>query len=152
MIVTEKKIVKIDRSCKTNPVFITWLNQLGGREFWLFHKVQTKALETSEAGDFEPYISDLEEARGNLFDLSVDSIPRLIVGASVDVEDIEGIKTMLNSVSVELLMNPDSWETEGCKWRTVRPQKGSFKLYDTDQIRNTIEITLNLPSIYNQQR
>jgi hypothetical protein len=152
MTVTEKKIVKIDRQCKENPVFVTWTTTPGGREYWLFHKVQTKLIDTEGGGDFEPYIEELEEARGQIFDLSVEAVPKLVVGAMVEIEDVEGIKTMLNSVSVEMLTNPETWETEGLKWMTVRPQKGSFRLYDTDEIRTTIEVTLSLPYIFNQQR
>lgn len=150
MIVTEKKIIKIDRDCKESPVFISWLNTLGGREHWLFHKVQTNVLNTSENGDFEPFVEDLETSRGQIKTLSVKADPLLIVNAMVDIEDIEGIKTLLYSPCVERLMNPDTWESEAPIWQTYRPVVGSFKLYDTNEVRATIEITLRLPYINNQ--
>ena len=62
MIVTEKKTIKIDRECKDNPIFISWINTYGGREHWLFSKVQTKGLITQNAGNYESYISDLTNA------------------------------------------------------------------------------------------
>ncbi len=145
MIVTEIKTIKIDRKCKDNPVFISWLNTYGGREHWLFHKVQTKGIVTQNDGNFEPYISDLTNARGQITDISKNATPLLIVNATVDIEDIEGLKTMLYSPCVEWLVN----ETP-LTWQTVRPQVGSFKLYDTTDMQATIQITLELPYIFIQ--
>jgi hypothetical protein len=150
MIVTEKKVVKIDRECKTSPVFISWINQLGGREYWLFYKVQTIGISVSENGDFEKTIDDLETARGQISVFSKTATPQIIVGGLVSVEDIEGIKSLLYSVNAEILTNPTTWETDGPKWKTINPLPGSFKLYDTNQVRNTIEITIELPYIFNQ--
>jgi len=145
MIVTEIKTIKIDRECKENPVFISWLNTYGGREHWLFHKVQTKGIVTQNDGNYEPYISDLTNARGQITDISKNATPLLIVNATVDIEDIEGLKTMLYSPCVEWLVN----ETP-LTWQTVRPQVGSFKLYDTTDMQATIQITLELPYIFIQ--
>ena len=142
MIITEKKTIKIDRECKENPVFISWLNTYGGREHWLFSKVQTKGLITQNAGNFETYISDLSTSRGQITDISKNATPLLIINAMVDIEDIEGLKTMLYSPCVEMLVS----ETP-ITWQTVYPQTGSFKLYDTSDIRATIQITLELPYI-----
>lgn len=152
MIVTEKKIIKIDTECKENPIFISWLNTLGGREHWLFHKVQTEALVTSEAGTFEPFREDIEIARGNILDLSIDATPKLVVFALPDTEDLTGLKTIMYSPMVEILMNPSTWETDGPVWQIVRPEKGSFKIIDTNQVRNTLEITFTQPYINVQQR
>jgi hypothetical protein len=145
MRVTEKKTIKIDRECKENPVFVSWLNTYGGREHWLFHKVQTKGIVTSNAGTYEPYISDLTIARGQITDISKNATPLLIVNATVDIEDIEGLKTMLYSPCVEMLVSENP-----IMWQTVRPQVGSFKLYDTTDVRATIQITLELPYIFIQ--
>jgi len=142
MRVTEIKTIKIDRECKDNPVFVSWLNTYGGREHWLFHKVQTKGIVTQNAGNYESYISDLTNARGQITDISKNATPLLIINATVDIEDIEGIKTMLYSPCVEWLVSESP-----IKWQTVRPQVGSFKLYDTNELQATIQITLELPYI-----
>lgn len=152
MIVTEKKIIKIDSECKNNPVFVSWLNPLGGREYWLFHKVQTKAVVTSGLGTFEPFREDIETARGKIFDLSIGAIPKLIVFALPDAEDIEPLHSIMYSPMVEILMNPLTWETDNPVWQVVRPEKGSFKIIDTNQVRNTLEITFTQPYINVQSR
>jgi hypothetical protein len=142
MRVTEIKTIKIDRECKDNPVFVSWLNTYGGREHWLFHKVQTKGIVTQNDGNYESYISDLTNARGQITDISKNATPLLIINATVDIEDIDGLKTMLYSPCVEWLVSESP-----IKWQTVRPQVGSFKLYDTTDVRATIQITLELPYI-----
>lgn len=142
MIVTEIKTIKIDKECKENPIYISWLNTYGGREHWLFHKVQTKGLVTQNNGSFETYISDLTNSRGQINDISKNATPLLIINAYVDIEDIEGIKTMLYSPCVEMLVSENP-----IKWNTVRAQVGSFKLYDTTDLKATIQITLELPYI-----
>lgn len=146
-VVTEVKTIKVDGSCKTYPVFVTWLNTLGGREHWLFHRIYTKQIDTSDGGSYIKSNEILETTTGNVFDITANANNVLIVNALVDIEDIEGIKTMLYSPCVEMLFNPETWEVEGCKWINVHVVKGSFKLYQTDQVRNTIEIQLQLPNI-----
>lgn len=152
MIVIEKKIVKVDTDCKKNPVFVSWLNTLGGREHWLFHKIQTEALVTAEAGTFEPFREDIETARGKILDLSVSATPKLVVFALPDIEDLKGLETIMYSNMVEILMNPETWEAEGPKWQIVRPEKGSFQINNTDQIKADLEITFTLPYLNVQQR
>ena len=142
MIVTEKKTVKVVSECVVNPVFVSWLNTLGGREHWLFSRFQTKGLITQNNGQYETYISDLENSRGQINDISNNAIPLLTVIAHVDIEDIEGLKTILYSVNCELLISQSP-----LKWQTIRPQKGSFKLYNTNELKSTIEITFELPYI-----
>jgi hypothetical protein len=104
--------------------------------------VQTKGIVTQNAGNYESYISDLTNARGQITDISKNATPLLIINATVDIEDIEGIKTMLYSPCVEWLVSESP-----IKWQTVRPQVGSFKLYDTNELKATIQITLELPYI-----
>lgn len=152
MRVTEKKRIKIDRECKENPVFISWVNTLGGREHWLFHKKQSKGFITQDGETYEVNQNDLENSRGQTYDFTKEGQDQMIVGTMADIEDIEGIKTMLNSVNVEILTNPDTWTIEGPKWKNVRPVPGSFKLYDTDELRNELEITLRFPDINGQMQ
>jgi len=147
--ITEKKRIKIDRECKNNPVFITWINTLGGREQWLFHRVQTEALQIENRGTFEPTVEDLELARGQIKDIDIFAQPQLVVYALVLNEDVQGLKTVLYSPNVEVLVNASTWEVDGAKWQIYRPLPGSFRIIDTDETRTTLEITFNLPYINN---
>lgn len=145
--VTEVKTIKVQGGCKSNPVYVSWINTLGGREHWLFHHIHTKQIDTAENGVFMKTNETLEDSTGNIFDISASANNVIIVNALVDIEDIEGLKTILYSPCVEMLFNPDTWQTESPKWINVRVVKGSFKLYQTDQVRNTFEIQLELPNI-----
>ena len=146
-IVTEIKTIKVESGCKDNPVFVSWINTLGGREHWLFHRIQVKQIDTADSGVFVKTNTELETATGNVFDITAQANNILIVNALVDIEDIEGIKTMLYSPCVEMLVNPETWETELPKWLNIHVVKGSFRLYQTDQIKSIIEIQLEMPNI-----
>jgi len=120
---------------------------LGGREHWLFHRIQVKQIDTADGGVFMKTNEELETATGSMFDITAQANNVLIVNALVEIEDIEGIKTMLYSPCVEMLANPETWQAESPKWLNIHVVKGSFKLYQTDQIKSIIEIQLQMPSI-----
>jgi hypothetical protein len=144
---TEKKRIKINTECHENPVYLNWMGTGGERNYWLFHKLQTRNLNTSIVGVFTPFIIDNTTAEGYTIETSRNAIETLVCGAYVDIEDIEGIKTMLYSPNVLMLFNPLTWQTEGVKWINVKPLPGSFKLYDTDEIKAEIQFTLELVDI-----
>lgn len=153
MILTEKKIIKVNKNCVKNPVFISWLNVYGGREHWLFSGVQTIGLSTSEGGEFETFISDLQNSRGQINTIQLNAEPQIVVNALVDIEDIEGLKSILHSPNVEMLMNPNEWSsTVAPIWRTLRPKTGTFKLYNTNELTSELEITFDLPYIFTQKQ
>jgi hypothetical protein len=153
MICTEIKTIKINRECVKNPIFISWLNTYGGREHWLFSGVQTIGLTTNEKGEFEPFVNDLQNSRGQIKTTEIGAVPQLIVNAYVDIEDVQGLKTILYSSCVEMLMNPNEWNsTVAPIWQIIRPKTGSFKIYNTNETHTTIEISFDLPYIYTQRQ
>jgi hypothetical protein len=147
--ITEKKRIKIDRECKDYPVFATWINTLGGREQWLFHKINTESINTESLGTFEPFVEDLETARGQIFDIGIFAQPKITCYGLIDSEDLEGLKSILYSPNIEVLVNPETWETEGVKWQVYRVETGSFRIIDSDEVRSEFEITFNKPYINN---
>lgn len=148
MRVTEKKCVKIDRACKRNPVFVTWKTTLS-RAYWLFYCVQTEGLQTDLIDNFEPYTTDLENSQGQIIDLEIFAQPQLVLYAIVDTEDIPGFKTLIYSNSVQVLTNPETWQTDGPKWEIYRVKPGSFTILNTDEVRTEFEITFDKPYINN---
>jgi len=142
MVITEIKTVKVDSNCYDNPVYLSWLNVYGGREYWLFGNVQDKGLSTSVNETFEPIIDDITNARGYFEETSRNSTPNMTLYANLDIEDIEGVKTLLYSANVEMLVNENP-----IKWQNVRLQIGSFKLYATNQTTATISFTIELPKV-----
>jgi hypothetical protein len=141
---TETKEIKINNECLLNAVALSWLNTLGGREHWVFRYNQIHSIDTSTGATFEPYINDLQNSRSNIFDLERFEQQKITLGASVDVEDIKGLKTILSSICVEI-------ETaQG--WIGVRPETGSFKVYESNGTTSDIEFTIQLPYTNIQSR
>lgn len=141
---TETKEIKINNECLLNAVALSWLNTLGGREHWVFRYNQIYSIDTSTGATFEPYINDLQNSRGNIFDLERFEQPKITLGASVDIEDIKGLKTILSSICVEIET------TQG--WVGVRPETGSFKVYESNGTTSDIEFTIQLPYTNIQSR
>lgn len=155
--ITEIKTIKIDHECKENAVCLFWRGTNGGPNVWVFDRVQTEGEESTVGAEFFPYNDDLETANSNAEYISKEAQPQLIIGAYVEVEDLSGginpgslpgLKgLMTRSIDVFMLMNNDTWETEGCKWMRVRVAPGTFKILDTNQTRARVEMTLLLPTI-----
>lgn len=146
-ILTEVKIIDIDNSCVDSPVYLKWLNVKGGYSQWLFGKRQTKLIQTAIDGEYVSNIEDLENSIGGEEFLGTDVQPAMIVGADVPVIKMDGIKGLLMSPKVLMLMNPDTWETEGVIWQRVRIQRGSYIVLHSDETRNKIEFTIYQPKI-----
>ena len=147
--ITEKKHIDIDKECVSNPVYLNWLGTNGGRNYWLFRKVQRKSIITDVIGTFEGYKDDIETAQGFIEDIERSAVPTLTIGAIVPVSKLDGLTKMLYSLNVLMLMNPDTWSSDasGPIWQIVRPIPGTYQLYNTDQITTTFEVTLELPFI-----
>jgi hypothetical protein len=141
---TETKQIKINQTCLERPLAVSWLNTLGGREHWVFSYNQIHTLDTQGGATYQPNIDDLETARSNIFDLQKFAQPKISVGANVDIEDIEGLKSILYSICVEIQT------AQG--WIGVRPETGSFKILETKDTKATIEMTFVLPDINIQTR
>jgi hypothetical protein len=141
---TETKQIKINQTCLERPLAVSWLNTLGGREHWVFSYNQIHTLDTQSGATYQPNIDNLETATSNIFDLQKFAQPKISVGANVDIEDIEGLKTILYSICVEIQT------AQG--WIGVRPETGSFKILETKDTKATIEMTFVLPDINIQTR
>jgi hypothetical protein len=141
---TETKQIKINQTCLERPLAVSWLNTLGGREHWVFSYNQIHTLDTQSGATYQPNIDNLETATSNIFDLQKFAQPKISVGANVDIEDIEGLKSILYSICVEIKT------AQG--WIGVRPETGSFKILETKDTKATIEMTFVLPDINIQTR
>ena len=61
--ITETITIEV-RETGCNPIYLGWLNSLGGRDYWLFEHNQLDRNEYSTIGTFEPPTTDLETAEG----------------------------------------------------------------------------------------
>jgi len=138
--ITEIKNIKISDNCYDNPVYLSWINVYGGREYWLFGRVQDKGLDTSVVDTYEPNLTDITNARGYIEETSRGGVDNMTLYANLDIEDIEGVKTLLYSPNVEMLISQSP-----LKWQRVRPRVGSFALYSTNETKSQLSFTIDLP-------
>ena len=150
---TETKRIRYDGQCKTNPVYLRWLNSLGGWNYWLFSRNQIIEFTTGQEVIFENPITNLETSESFVEVLSVIVGKGMVLGANaLDRNDIEFIKSIIYSPKVQWLFNPETWQTETPKWITVIPGRGSFPLIETKEERADISLTIKFPEIHTQHQ
>ena len=142
MRVTEIKNIKISHECYNNPIYLSWLNVYGGREYWLFGKVQDYGLNTSVNETFEPIVQDNSIARGYSVESSRNANETITLYSNLDIEDVKGVKSILYSTNVEMLISESP-----LVWQNVRPQIGTFKTYSTNETKSKLSFTIELPRI-----
>lgn len=149
LIITEVKRIKVDSECKDNPIYLQWLNSSGGPSYWLFSRQNTQGITTAATGTYKAYEPDMEVALGGDEYTGKDVTPSIIIGANVAIEDMDGIKGLLMSGKVLMLMNPTTWTTDasGPVWQRVRVQPGSYIIKKANDTRRDIEMVLLLPEI-----
>ena len=153
MRVTEIKKVRFNDDCVDNPVFLSWLNQFGVWQYWLFSKTQIIEFISGRETLFENPVTDLETAESFIEVLTLQAGMGMILGATnLDRNDIEYVKTILFSTKVQWLTNPEDWQTEGPKWMTVRLGRGTFPLIETGEPRADIQLNILFPRINTQSQ
>lgn len=147
--VTEQKFIDVDSECKDNPVYLQWWNTKGGPSYWLFHRNQTDLVNTSSAGEYIKNEPDMEYAIGGAEFLGKNADPSMLIGADVPISKMDGIKGLIISPKVLMLMNPETWTTDvgGPKWQRVKVQTGSFIVLKRTETRQRVELVLLLPEI-----
>jgi hypothetical protein len=149
---SETITVDIDQNCNPNPVYLNWLDTSGGRAFWLFNRIQTVGIETAVGDVFEPLVEDLATQQGDIFEVERQAGNRLVLTTYTTIEKMKGIKSMLYSLNVLMLVNPETWQDDGVIWEAVRPLAGSFQLYNTNETHTNLTVTIELMNTNIQSR
>lgn len=142
--VSETITVDVDKECHKFPVYLNWLDTTGGRAFWLFDRVQTVGVETAVGDTFEPLVNDLATQQGDIFEVERTAGNRLVLTTYTTIEKAKGIKSMLYSLNVLMLVNPETWGDDGVIWEAVRPLAGSYQLYNTNETHTSLTVTIEL--------
>lgn len=149
---SEVKQVKIDHECRRNGVYLNWLGTDGSRNFWLFDRVQTITIDSESTGDFEPFVQDLASQQGDVFDVGRTRQNKIVLTTYCTIEDAKGIASLLANINTLMLINTETWETEGVIWEAVRVQTGSYSLYNTNETHTNITLTIERVSTNIQSR
>ena len=146
-ILTEIKRIRYNDSCQENPVYLSWRNLNGGMNYYLFTRRQVKNIITGNENTIDKYITDFENEESTSEVLSLNADDKWILGVeNVDLNDAMLIATLLYSPRVQWLSNPDTWESEGCKWITVLVDRGTFPVIDTGEIMQSITFLIKFQS------
>jgi hypothetical protein len=157
MQLTEKKKIKIDHECKDFPIYLTWLNRLGGYSYWLFFKEHQEKTKTASQNKYIVSIPDLETAIRTNDITGKTATHTIVIGGRIKAEDIDGITGLYESPKVQRLMNPDTWETDGPVntplpiWQRVIVKPGSIVILKTGIDYLEVKMTLELPFINTQK-
>jgi hypothetical protein len=142
--ISETKIVKVEQPCG-NPIMLTWLNKLGGWDYWLFTNRNITAYGVSNGSVYEPYISDMATANAKEVVLTKQSVEAVSIAANnLTLDDVTGIKGLLSSTAVYCI------DENGDILYRATVNAGTWNVEDTR--KNTYDITLTIvkPSEYNQ--
>jgi len=145
--VTERKHVKVGNSCVSDPFYLQWLNEFGGRSFWLFGILNIKQVGTKENGYYEKYVNDLSTAQGNDGIISKSKELTTTVGASIPADQMDGLTGLFCSSKVKLLVEPN-WVPEGVKWLDVRIKTGSLIINQTNKEFYDVSFEVIMPKQY----
>lgn len=139
--VSETKVINVDNGCRKYPVYIAWLNTLGGWDYWLYDVTQKVTLDVNGVKTYERFVYDVSTAEGTIETISKDAIDKVIVGDTVDVETFKSLRNVMFSPKVLLLIGQDP-----VKWITVQVEAGSLS-YETADGTADIEFAILLPKM-----
>jgi hypothetical protein len=140
-VVTESIVIKLDNECKDNPIYLRWLNTLGGFDSFMFYFSNEKNIQTSSLGVFQrPYRSlsekDYNYTRGKRLSNS------LLLGVDgLSQNDYEGIFPDLFASPAINIVDTSGNETP------VKILDGSWKMNSRDKV-HSIEFEIELPQYF----
>ena len=132
----------LDPNCP-DPVYLCWLNDLGGWNFWLFTKNNT--LNSKTAGEIlqDVYNEDYNEAESFIEKLFVNQQDTLnLIQDQLTREEALLLQGLVGSFYVSILTNPFRWEDQGAIWERVLVNPKSFEVGDRKS--NFFEISFSI--------
>lgn len=148
-VMSEVKYMKYNDCAGKNPVFLKWMGTSGAWHFWVFafNQIESEDI-TSAQGTFSKFITDLATADTDSDFITKEATPELILSDDLlDNNDIQGLRTLLRSPKVMMLMNPESWVADGEVYQTVRVKPGKFKIRERRGALQGIEFMIQLADI-----
>lgn len=145
--VTEIKRIQVRCAC-LNPVMLKWKNSKGNWDRWVFEHHQINTDDIGNEQTMSRYIEDYETADIQKDLLSKNTTPNMILGADqLTLNHANGLKWLLRSVKVMMLMNKDTWQIDGAVWQTVLVKSGTFQITDNSQDLHSTELTIEFPDV-----
>jgi hypothetical protein len=137
--------IDIEQGC--GSVYLNWLASNGSRYFWLFETRSINGISVKTESEVMPYFENIETQNYNIRETSKSAYNTVTVGTFVPKSKFEWIKTILHSINVNILTNPETWQDDGCVWQIVRVEDGNYPLGASDDEILNFEVTFKLPNI-----
>lgn len=140
-VVTESIVIRLDNECKENPIYLRWLNTLGGYDQYLFHFNNEVVYDTKDRGQFQKNYTNLS-AKTNNYSRGKTATKTIIVGAEgLSQNDYDGIFP-------DLLLSPNIHMINAAGVETpVKISEGSWSINARDTL-HSIEFELELPEYF----
>lgn len=138
--ITQPMLLKINKQCNDPYVYLKWLNTLGGWDYWRFGHDQIKSLSTSDEISIDRNVFDWDNDDTIADIIKKNSIHKIGIGANVGVNKIEGLKSLHESIKIQMLVN-----TNPIKWQTVIINTGSFEIKRAKNKYSEVKFTISLP-------
>ena len=140
--ITETITIEV-REAGCNPIYLGWLNSLGGRGYWLFEHNQLDGNDYSTIGTYEPPSTDLESIDGIKRVLGRTNFNTLgVFAGGLSRNEYDAIREVLQSPDVEQLF------TDGTKIRVI-PVTGSVST-QTKNNGHELLFEIEYPEIFAQ--
>lgn len=141
--VTKSIIVKVDKVCANNWVYLRWIGLTGSWNYFRFNYNQTKTLDIQNPVIIKDYVSDWENAEGIERVISKDAGPKTQLYAdALSRDDIDGMRALKAGCRVQMLMSKNP-----IKWQTIVVNSSTFTEYDTQNEFYEFGITYSAPSL-----
>lgn len=145
-LLTERKIIKIDNSCYSEYIYLSWLNPYGGYDYWLFtgaKEIGTDILNVSETK--KNIISDFPNSIGEYADTIRHETSResrrtyLVRSQPLTKAQALAISEIKSSPLVQIVTDAEGWDR-----RTVTVDQDSWVILDEENKMHTISFTVSL--------
>lgn len=130
-----------NQGCFKNPLYVRWLNTLGGWDYWLFEFDQSHGVKTKTETQVQNYVDDIGLVNSDIEVIEKSALPTIRVGAEgLTRDEAQGLEVLGYSVQVEMYLSTGSWQA-------VRIADGTFRVYRTLIHTSTIEFEIVKPNI-----
>lgn len=140
----EEIFVDLEHCIPRNPIYLRWINTLGGWDYWCFGGTQEREIEWKAGEVFSKYFGAIESQTSTGKFVGKSAVPSLKIGSEqLTTEQIEGIENLIYSPEVQMYyLLPDNLPG----WKTVRVNRSDYKR-KTRNKRHSIELTIQLLDI-----
>lgn len=134
--------VKLGTVCTKNNVYLCWINSRGGYDYWLFDKNQIVGFSSKSVGELNSDPTDLATQNFRSTSIRMESVERIICGATVSIDDFTGIKGIERSPAVYVFTGVSSYT-----WKRMKVIPKGFQ-YQKRGVTVDVSIELEYPEIY----